>query len=133
MTNNARAISTYTVGLLFILAGVNHFINPDFYVNIMPPYIPAHLTMVYVSGFFEVLGGAGVLIPTLRRAAGWGLIALLIAVFAANLHMVMHPAEYPSIPYWVLVARIPLQFVLIAWVEWSTRYNPCTRPHSATK
>jgi len=122
MTKSVRAISTFLVGLLFILAGFNHFINTDFYLDLMPPYIPAHLTMVYVSGFFEVLGGAGVLIPTLRRAAGWGLIALMIAVFPANLHMATQPGEYPSIPYWMLVARIPLQLILIAWVEWSTRH-----------
>ena len=132
MTKIARAISTYLIGLLFILAGVNHFINPDFYVNIMPPSIPAHLPMVYVSGFFEVLGGAGVLIPTLRRAAGWGLIGLLIAVFPANLHMVTHPAQYPSIPYWALAGRILLQFILIAWVEWSTRH-PLTASNSETE
>jgi len=122
MTKNASVISTYLIGLLFIVAGVNHFINPNFYVAIMPPYIPAHLLLVYISGFFEVLGGVGILIPRLRRVAGWGLIALLIAVFPANFQMVMHPAEYPSIPYWVLVARILLQFILIAGVEWSTRY-----------
>jgi len=132
MTKNGRAISIYLIGLLFILAGVNHFISPDFYVNIMPPYIPAPLTMVYVSGFFEVLGGGGVLIAKVRRAAGWGLIALLIAVLPANLHMVMHPAEYPSISYLALIARIPLQFILIAWVEWSTR-SPSTAPDSETE
>ena len=118
---NARALSTYLVGLLFILAGFNHFINSGFYVNIMPPYIPRHLTMVYLSGIFEVIGGISVLVPPLRRVAGWGLVALLIAVFPVHLHMIMHPSEYPLIPYAVLVARIPLQFILIAWVEWSTR------------
>jgi len=121
---SSRAISTHFVGLLFIVAGINHFINSDFYVNIMPPYVPWHLTMVYVSGFFEVIGGVGVLVPTLRRAAGWGLIALMIAVFPVHIHMITHQADYPLIPYWVLVVRIPLQFILIAWVEWSTR-NLC--------
>ena len=127
-----KAVSTYLVGLLFIVAGVNHFINPDFYVKIKEPYIPSFLTMVYVSGFFEVLGGAGVLLPTLRRAAGWGLIVLLMAVFPANLHMVRHTGEYVPIPFWVIVARIPLRFILIAWVEWSTRY-PSMTTHWETK
>jgi len=128
MTKNVTAVSTYLIGFVFILTGINHFLNPDFYVKIMPPYIPAHLMMVSISGFLEVLGGAGVFIPKLRRAAGWGLIALLIAVFPANLHMLMHPAEYLAIPYWAIVARIPLQFILIAWVEWSTRY-PDSKPY----
>jgi len=123
MSKNVRTISTYLIGFVFTLAGVNYFLNPDFYVSIMPTYIPAHLTMVYVSGFFEVLGGAGVLAPTSRRAAAWGLIALMIAVFPANVHMLLYPAEYASIPYWAIIARIPLQFILIAWVEWSTRYS----------
>ena len=113
---NARAISTYLVGLLFILAGVNHFINSDFYANIMPPFIPRHLTIVYVSGVFEVIGGISVLVPPLRRVAGWDLVALLIAVFPVHVHMITHHAEYPLIPYSILVARIPLQFILIAWV-----------------
>ena len=104
------------VGLLFILAGVNHFINSDFYVNIMPLYIPEHLMMVYVSGVFEAIGGISVLVPLLRRVAGWGLVALLIAVFPVHVHMITNHAEYPLIPYSILVARIPLQFILIAWV-----------------
>ncbi len=117
----ARDLSTYLVGLLFILAGFNHFINSGFYVNIMPPYIPRHLTMVYVSGVFEVVGGISVLFPPLRRVAGWSLVALLIAVFPVHVHMITHHAENPLIPYSILVARIPLQFILIVWVEWSTR------------
>jgi uncharacterized membrane protein len=121
MTTNVKTLSTYLVTLLFVLAGINHFINTAFYVNIMPPYIPAHVMMVYLSGFFEVVGGVGVLIPSLRRAAGWGLIALMIAVFPVHLHMVTHPLSYFAIPFWAIVARIPLQFLLIAWVEWSTR------------
>jgi len=83
-------------------AGINHFINTDFYVNVMPPYIPAQLTMVYVSGFFEVVDGAGDLIPRLRRAAGWGLIAFRIAVFPVHLHMAKNPLNYSAIPFWAI-------------------------------
>ncbi len=106
------------LALLFIVAGINHFASPDFYLKIMPPYLPWPLALVYVSGFFEVLGGIGLAVPRLRRAAGWGLIALLIAVFPANLHMVVHADDFPAIPYWALVARLPLQGLLIAWVWW---------------
>ena len=119
MRNRLKTISTICVGALFTLAGVNHFIQPEFYTKIMPPYLPAHLTLVYVSGFFEILGGVGVLIPRIRRLAGWGLIALLLAVFPANLHMAVNPEEFPSMPSGVLLVRLPLQFFLTGWVWWA--------------
>ncbi len=116
-------------------AGAAHFLKPDYYLRIMPPWIPMHLTMIYVSGFFEILFGAMVLPVKTRRLAGWGLIALLIAVFPANIHMALHPEIVPakteassfskragtkrfrpSIPAWVGWARLPLQAVLIFWV-----------------
>ena len=107
----------------FILAGANHFISPQIYLSIMPPYLPAPLTLVYLSGFFEVLGGIGVLVPRFRRTAGWGLIALLIAVFPANLYMAMasEPFVARGVPLWALYLRLPLQLVLIAWVYWITQ------------
>ena len=66
----------------FINVGVDHFINPNFYISIMPPAFPLHAEAVYISGFFEVVGGIGVLIPRLRKIAGWGLLALLVVVLA---------------------------------------------------
>ncbi len=108
------------LSLLFIAAGANHFVSPDAYLKIMPEYLPWPLALVYVSGFFEVLGGVGVALPRLRWAAGWGLIALLVAVFPANVHMLLNSDQFPSIPFWALVARLPLQGVLIAWVWWTT-------------
>ncbi len=115
----ARKISVVMIGVLFIIAGVNHLLHPDLYTKIMPSYLPAHSTLVYSSGFFEVLGEAGLLIYRLRRLAGFGLIALLIAVFPANVDMAIHAQNFSSIPFWALVARLPLQFVLIAWVWWA--------------
>ncbi len=103
----------------FIAAGVNHFVSPGVYLKIMPEYLPWPLALVYVSGFFEGLGGTGLAIPRLQRAAGWGLIALLIAVFPANIHMLMNADKFPAIAYWALVVRLPLQGVLIAWVWWA--------------
>jgi uncharacterized membrane protein len=114
-----RSLSTALISLLFIAAGVNHFVSPDVYLKIMPAYLPWPLALVYVSGFFEVLGGVGVAVPRLRRAAGWGLIALLVAVFPANVEMVLHADRFPEIPFWALVARLPLQGLLIAWVWWA--------------
>ncbi|MGB7323328.1 MAG: MauE/DoxX family redox-associated membrane protein [Rubripirellula sp.] len=115
----ARLISIAILALLFIAAGVNHFVSPDMYLKIMPGYLPLPVALVYVSGFFEVVGGVGVAVPKLRRAAGWGLIALLVAVFPANVEMVLHADRFPAIPFWALVVRIPLQGLLIAWVWWA--------------
>ena len=89
----------------------------------MPPYIPWHAAMVRVSGAFEILGGLGLLVPATRRAAAWGLVALLIAVFPANLYMAMHPAKAgaASIPPVLRWGRLPLQIVLIWGLLWCTR------------
>ena len=107
--------------LLFVAAGVNHFRDPATYVRIMPTYLPWHLALVYVSGVCEILLGGLLLVPRFRRPAAWGLIALLVAVFPANVHMALHPAEFPTIPAAALWARLPLQGVLIAWAYVYTR------------
>lgn len=112
-------LSVAVLSLLFVAAGINHFVSPSVYVKIMPDYLPWPLALVYVSGFFEVLGGVGIAVHRLRRAAGWGLIALLVAVFPANVGMVMNTDQFPAIPFWALTARLPLQGVLIAWVWWA--------------
>src|SRR5471030_1021204 len=84
------SLSCVFLSLLFLLAGVLHFVYPKTYLRMMPPYVPAPLAMVYISGVCEILGGAGLLIPVTRSMAAWGLIALLIAVFPANVHMALH-------------------------------------------
>lgn len=106
----------WLLGLLFIAAGLYHFANPAFYIAIMPPYLPWHRELVFLSGVAEVALGALVLVPRTQRLASWGLIALLVAVFPANVHMVLHPELFPSIPVWALWARLPLQGVMVAWV-----------------
>ena len=125
-----RTASRIVLSLLFIAAGVNHFVSPNVYLKITPDYLPWPLALVYVSGFFEVLGGIGVAMPRLRRAAGWGLIALLVAVFPANIHMVVHADRFSDIPFWALVARLPLQGVLIAWVWWAAVRRKTGDDHS---
>lgn len=116
-----KPISRYVLALLFIGAGIMHFVAPAGFVRIVPPYLPAPLLLVYVSGVAEIAGGLGLLIPGTRRLAGWGLIALLLAVFPANIYMLQaHGAGLP-VPMWALWLRLPLQLVLIAWVWWSTR------------
>ena len=102
----------------FALAGANHFRNPAFYQKIIPPAFPAPAVLVAVSGVCEIAGGVGLLVRPLRRAAGWGLIALLVAVFPANVYMALHPEAVPDlrITPWLLWVRLPLQAVFIAWV-----------------
>jgi uncharacterized membrane protein len=111
----------YLLALFFILAGINHFINAEFYMRAMPPYVPWHLTLVYLSGLIEIALGLMVLIPKLTSLAGWGLIALLIAVFPANVYMAAHPHLFPEISPIALWVRLPLQGVLMAWSYWATR------------
>lgn len=116
-----KKVSQYVLAIFFVLAGVNHFVNTPMYLKIMPPYLPWHLFLVDLSGFFEIALGVLVLVPRLTRVAAWGLIALLIAVFPANLHMALHTDLYPGIPAAALWARLPLQAVLMAWAYWYTR------------
>ena len=101
-----------------VLVGVLHFVRPEPFLAIMPEYLPWHLALVLISGAFEILGGIGLLIPRTRSAAGWGLIALYVAVFPANLHMALNPEEYEQgVPGGrnALYARLPVQLLFIAW------------------
>ena len=102
----------------FMLAGALHFIKPEPYRAIMPRWVPAPDAMVAASGVAEIAGGAGLLLPAARRAAGWWLAATLVAIFPANLEMALHAERYPQVPGGrrALWARLPLQGLLIAWV-----------------
>lgn len=112
------------MALLYFGAGVNHFVDPAFYVSLMPPYIPWHLAMVWLSGVAEILLAIGVVVPKTRRLAGWGVIALLVAVFPVHVHMLMAEAGTYDVPRWALWARIPLQGLLMLWAWWVTRPAP---------
>ncbi len=115
-----KLISRFIFGGSFILAGANHFVHSAFYVRIMPPYLPRPLLLVYVSGLCEMGLGALLLAPPFTKLAAWGLIALLAAVFPANLHMALHASSYPY-PPGLLWWRLPFQIVLIVWAHWYTR------------
>jgi uncharacterized membrane protein len=110
-----RIILRGLAAIFFVVAGTFHFFRLELYLQIMPPYFPAPQLLVAVSGVAEIAGGIGLLIRPLRRAAGWGLIALLLAVFPANIYMLQHPGQFHFAP-WILWARLPLQGVFIAWV-----------------
>jgi uncharacterized membrane protein len=109
--------SRLLLALAFIGAGVNHFVMPGPYERIVPPSMKGSAkSLVAISGIAEVAGGLGVLLPWTRRSAGLGLIALLAAVFPANLHMARAPEEFRKIPRWALYARLPLQPLMMWWV-----------------
>lgn len=118
-----KEIFRVILAISIIVVGTLHFVRSEPFVKIMPPYLPYHLELVYISGFFEILGGLGLLVPPVSRAAAWGLIALFIAVFPANINMAVNHISIEGIPYsplfhWI---RLPLQAVLIAWAWWYTR------------
>jgi uncharacterized membrane protein len=115
---------TILLAVAMMTIGVTHFTSPGSFVRIVPAVLPSPLTLVYVSGFFEILGGAGLLVPRLRRAAAWGLILLYVAVFPANVNMAVHHislAEGHPISPALLWLRLPLQAVLILWAYWLSR------------
>jgi uncharacterized membrane protein len=104
------------LAVLFMLAGINHFRDPEFYLAMMPPYIPMHELMVQLSGVAEFALGALLLNKKTTVLAAWGLIALLIAVLPANLYMAMNPELFPEVSPTALWLRVPMQLPLMAWV-----------------
>ena len=121
-----RNLNLLGLSFFFIYFGVDHFINPDFYLSIMPPSFPLHLEAVYISGLFEILGGIGVLLSKTRKLAGWGLFVLLIAVYPANIYMALTPEAFSEIPLSALYFRLVLQFLFFYWAYSVTRpgFNP---------
>ena len=121
--SRARGLRTLSLGALavvFVGAGVMHFVRPEPFVKIVPPQLPKPRALVFWSGVAEVLGGVGLLIPKLRRPAGFGLLALLAAVFPANVYMASAAERFAAwAPAWTLWARLPLQPLAMAWVWWA--------------
>lgn len=115
-----RIAGRLLLAIFFVLAGSNHFLSPKIYLGMMPPWLPAPEMANVVSGAAEIVGGLGLLFSKYRRIAGWGLIALLIAVFPANLHVALqgHMPGLNASPL-ILWLRLPLQPGLIAWVWWA--------------
>jgi uncharacterized membrane protein len=115
-----RKVGLFLLILLFTLTGLNHFDNPDFYVSIIPPYLPLRYELSYIAGFFEILGAVGLLFAKTRKLAGYGLILLLIAIFPANIYMALNPEAFPNYLALYIYLRLPIQLIFIAWVYWAT-------------
>lgn len=115
-----KEVSRHLLAVFMIAAGTMHFVKPTFYVQIMPPYLPWHLELVYLSGFLEIALGVLLLVPRMTRLAAWGVVALLIAIFPANIYLYQHQDLLPAPPLLHLV-RLPLQGVFLLWAYWHTR------------
>jgi uncharacterized membrane protein len=113
-------IAMYLMAAFFTYAGVSHFKSPKFFLKIMPPYIPAHEFMVAASGVAEIVLGLGLLFPQTRMWAAWGIIALLIVVFPANVYMA-YGERFQAMSPWIRWGRLPLQAVLIWWAYQYTK------------
>ena len=126
-SSTRRRVGLAIVFLWFAIGGIAHFALTETEMRIVPPWVPWPREAVLVSGVFELLGAAGLLWRPTRRAAGWGLFALTLAVTPAHIYMLQRPELFPSVPYWALLARLPLQVALLALIVWSTaRLKPRT-------
>jgi len=116
-----KKISLLAMSVFYVAAGVNHFWHPEFYLNIMPAWLQLHNELVVISGVFEIIFGLLLLFHLTRRPAAWGIILLLIAVFPANIQMMLSYWEESNPNLWVSIVRLPLQIVLILWAYSFTR------------
>ena len=121
--NKYKPFLRVILAIAMVVIGAIHFTNPEPFVKIVPDYLPDHLVLVYLSGFFEVLGGAGLLVPQVSHTAAWVLVILYIAVFPANLYQALNNIPVAALPHdppliWL---RFPFQALLVAWAWWFTR------------
>lgn len=115
-----KPVSKYLLAIFMIVAGTMHFVNPEFFLKIVPPYLPLHKELVLLSGVCEILLGVALLIPRYSHLAAWGIVALLIAVFPANVYLYQNQKILPASPI-IHLLRLPLQGVFILWAYWHTR------------
>jgi uncharacterized membrane protein len=125
-----KSNASLATGLTFVLTGALHFVMPGTYLQMMPAFLPAPLLLIYVSGFFEILGGIGLLLPPTRRFAAIGLVALLLCVFPANIYVALNNVQLGGFMSYALYQwlRLPMQLLLIGWVIWCT--NDFSAKHS---
>jgi uncharacterized membrane protein len=115
-----KTITLYLMALFYVAAGVNHFRSPRFYLQIIPPWLPKPEWINWISGAAEILLGILLIIPAFTSLAAWGVIALLIAVFPANIYHLWAKGAGMKIPLWFLWLRLPLQGLLVWWAYWYT-------------
>lgn len=123
-----QRVALWLGAVSYIAVGVMHFTHEAFFVRIVPPALPFPQTLVHVSGVAEILGGLGLLWLPTRRWASYGLVALLVAVYPANIYMALEPTQFRDLaPPLALYLRLPLQVIFIAWALWVGRYRDGAR------
>ena len=131
-----KAVAKWLLALFFVSAGAMHFVRPAPYVALVPPFLPAPLFLVYASGVAELVFGVLLVVPRFQRVAAWGIIATLVAVFPANLYHafsggLVHPDLSPAFANPTIAwARLPFQFLFIAWAWWFTRPERGVEPRA---
>jgi uncharacterized membrane protein len=129
-----KKYSAYLMGLLYVVAGFNHFRAPAFYLPGMPPWIPAHDWMIALSGVAEILLGSMIFYPLMRRFAAWGVILMLIVFLNVHVYMLMERnTVFADVPAWILVARLPVQGLLILWAWVYTREGETAAPRDLAR
>jgi uncharacterized membrane protein len=118
--NKIKLVSKIVLAVFLIFAGLMHFVRPEFFLKIVPPYLPFPMGLVLISGAFEIMLGVSLWIPRVSRIAAWGIIALMLAVFPANIYLFQHQEILPAPPL-VHLLRLPMQAIFILWAYWHTR------------
>ena len=138
MRESVRGVLLYVLAFIMIAAGVLHFVAESFFTQIVPPFLPAPRLLVWISGIVEIALGAGLIPARTRRLAGYGLVALYIVVFPANIYMAVSEVQLQGMPSWfqqpsplMLYLRLPLQLVFIAWALWASARSSTRRAHAA--
>ena len=121
MKSKIKTLSIILMTLFYIMAGTNHFINPDWYVRIVPPILPFKTAIVYISGILEIILGTLLIFPKTRFIASWGLILLLVAVYPANIYVALTNGEVMDTTPLIAWGRLPFQFVFIALAYWHSK------------
>ena len=118
MNSKIKPFSIIIMSLFYIIAGINHFINPVWYARIVPPFLPFKTAIVYISGILEIILGSLLIFPKTRFIAGWGLIILLLAVYPANIYVALTNGKAMDTTTMLAWARLPFQFVFIGLAYW---------------
>lgn len=112
----------YAMAIMYVVAGVFHFLKPKMYMRIMPNYLPNHKTLVYLSGLAEVILGIAICIPAFKTLGIYGIIAMLLVFLLVHFYMLSSKKASAGIPKWILILRIPLQFFLMYWTYWYLQF-----------